>query len=108
MVERDRRAFPRYRVGSGTYVIYVEGSGAIKDLSLGGLFARDSDPLPVGTKLSLELHFRNQRLPAEGVVRRSVPGEGMGIEFTSISPDAKERLRKYLAETEASGQKPQK
>lgn len=105
MSQKERRAFPRIRLGPGTYVIYIEGSGAIKDLSLGGLFASDSDPLPVGTNLFLEMQLGNRRVPAQGVVRRSVPSEGMGIQFIRISSEAKSKLKMYLEDTEAAGQK---
>jgi hypothetical protein len=83
MTTENKRNSPRVQTSSGNYVIYVEGSGSIRDLSLTGVFVVDSDPLPVGTTINFELRLHTCSLPVRGIVRRSVPGQGMGIQFAS-------------------------
>ncbi len=96
MTGKENRAFPRFLVSTDTCAIYGEGAGAIRDLSLGGVFVVDPEPFPIGTSLNIELRFGDHAIPAQGVVRRSVPGVGMGIQFLEISPAVRARLKLYL------------
>ena len=68
----------------------------MRDLSLSGLFLEDSDPLPIGSQLLLELHIGNETLQCSGVVRRLVPRTGMGIQFENLSVAARSRLERHL------------
>lgn len=95
--EVDKRNFPRYLSPPGSYVVYQEGSGAVEDLSLGGLFIADRKPLRQGSFVNLELRLGSHTIPVKGMVRRSVPGEGMGIEFLEMPPEGKRRLKLFLA-----------
>jgi len=99
MGKDDKRTFPRVPTSPGNYVIYVEGSGSIRDLSLTGVFVIDEEPLPVGTTINFELRLHSVSLPVKGVVRRSVPGQGMGIQFLQLSPEGKILLKSYLDTT---------
>lgn len=96
MANENKRTAPRVQTSPGNYVIYVEGSGSIRDLSLGGVFVVDEDPLPVGTTISFELRLHTCSMPVKGAVRRSVPGQGMGIQFVQLSPEGKILLKSYL------------
>src|SRR5467141_4234925 len=54
----------------------------------------------VGTLLSevmFTLRVGDQDISLEGVVRHSVDQEGMGIQFTNVSPVSKRRLRIHIA-----------
>jgi len=97
MVEEKRRPSPRLRASPGSHVSYVEGAGAIRDLSVDGVFVLDPEPLPVGTEFKFSLRFRDQEIPLQGIVRRSVDEEGMGIEFAGISREARRQLRLHIA-----------
>jgi hypothetical protein len=97
MTRQERRASPRFPAKPGSHVIYVEGSGGIRDLSLEGVFVLDSEPLSVGTTLRFSLRLGSKILDLQGIVRRSVPNEGMAIQFTEISLEAKRHLRLYIA-----------
>ena len=99
--EADLRSAPRFRAAPGTYVVYVEGSGQIEDLSLNGVFVADPSPLDIGTYIEMELRLGDYRLPAKGIVRRSMRGKGMGIEFVEMSAEDKRRLKIYLAQLAA-------
>jgi hypothetical protein len=75
-------------------------AGAISDLSLGGAFIHTPKPAPVGTTISVLLDAPSSAIRAQAVVHRSIPGEGMGIEFQSLSNDAQARLASLLGETD--------
>jgi hypothetical protein len=96
MTTDNKRSSPRVQTSPGNYVIYVEGSGSIRDLSLTGVFVVDSDPLPVGTTINFELRLHTCSLPVKGIVRRFIPEQGMGIQFVQLSPESKILLKSYL------------
>lgn len=92
----ERRYSPRRRTQAGDYASYAEGAGSIRDISLGGVFIEDPEPLPEGMEFDLRLHLRKKTLAVRGVVRRSIPKVGMAIQFREIPLAARERLEKYL------------
>ena len=92
----DKRVSPRFHVRPEERALYAGGAWRIRDLSVGGAFLEDPDPLPVGRTLYLELHLGKERLPCNGVVRRSIPREGMGLQFQNLSLKTKNRLERYL------------
>src|SRR5258707_2271618 len=97
MSPQDRRATPRFQPKPGNHIAYGERSVGIRDLSLEGVFVCDLDPLPVGSEIIFTLRAGDQDISLEGVVRHSVDQEGMGIQFTKVSPESKRRLRIYIA-----------
>ena len=97
MTSKDRRATPRFQPKPGIHVTYGVTTGVIRDLSLEGVFIFDSDPLPVGSEIIFTLRVGDQDISLEGVVRHSVDREGMGIQFTKVSPVSKRRLRIQVA-----------
>jgi hypothetical protein len=97
MPSKDRRATPRFLPKPGNQITYGATSAVIRDLSLEGVFVFDPDPLPVGSEIILTLQAGDQDISLEGVVRHSVDHEGMGIQFTKVSPVSKRRLRIHIA-----------
>jgi len=97
MSPQDRRATPRFQPKPGNHIAYGERSVVIRDLSLEGVFVFDSDPLPVGSEIIFTLRAGDQDISLQGVVRHSVDQQGMGIQFTNVSPVSKRRLRIYIA-----------
>ena len=97
MVEKEKRLSPRFKAKPGDNVYYIEGAGALRDLSLDGVFVEDVEPLPVGTRIGFSLVLGTETVLFQGIVRRCVDQEGMGIQFTEMSKEAKRRLRLYLA-----------
>jgi len=97
MVDKDRRVSQRFQAKPGSHIIYVEGSGAIRELSAEGLFVLDSEPLPVGATIQFSLRLGTQAIALQGIVRRSVVEEGMGIQFTEMSREARRQLRLHIA-----------
>jgi hypothetical protein len=68
----------------------------VKTLSIGGLFLCGSITLRVGTELTLVFEVPGGMVLAEAVVRNIVPGEGMGVEFTTMNPQTRVLLEGLL------------
>ena len=97
MSPKDRRATQRFEPKSGNHITYAATSAVIRDLSLEGVFVCDLDPLPVGSEIIFTLRVGDHDIALEGIVRHSVDQEGMGIQFTKVSPESKRRLRIHIA-----------
>jgi hypothetical protein len=97
MSREERRNHPRFRPKPGCHIVYVEGSGEVKDLSLDGLFILDQDPLSVGTSVKFSLRQGAQEILLQGTVIRSEPQHGMAIQFKDISREAIRQLKIYIA-----------
>jgi len=66
------------------------------DVSGNGCYVETMLPLPVGTLLRVDFWLDGEHLNVSGVVRTCDPGVGNGIEFTGMSPEARERMQAYL------------
>ncbi len=69
-----------------------------KNISETGLCLRSNRVFPVGTQqhLVFGLPPHLPRLTAEGIVRWSESGKGVGVEFTSMSPEDRQALLRFL------------
>lgn len=94
---KDRRATPRFQGKAETLFLYGERSAPVRDLSLEGVFVLDPDPLPEGSELSFTLRAGHQDIALEGIVRHSMDGVGMGIQFAQVSAVSKRRLIIHIA-----------
>jgi c-di-GMP-binding flagellar brake protein YcgR len=98
-VEERRRA-PRF--STSLTVILSEGGAhyvvETKDVSGTGVCLRSEKVFPVGTQLHLVFGRPPElpRLSAEGIVRWSEGGKGVGVEFTSISPDDRQAILRFV------------
>lgn len=66
------------------------------DISLLGCYVESAAPLRVGTALTLKLEANGFRVEANGEVRVVYPGLGMGVSFSQMSPEDRERLRELV------------
>jgi hypothetical protein len=96
MSPKDRRVSQRFEPKPGSRISYAATSAVIRDLSLEGVFVCDVDPLPVGSEIIFTLRAGDHDISIEGIVRHSVDQQGMGIQFTKVSPESKRRLRTYI------------
>jgi hypothetical protein len=64
---------------------------------MGGLFITSPKPSPVGTKLRLAFYVPGGNVHAEGIVRNTAPGEGMGVEFTKMDRQDRVLLERLLS-----------
>jgi hypothetical protein len=91
-----KRRYQRIELPQGMAVAWQESSrkevARVKTLSLGGLFISAVDPSPVGTTLKLVFEVPGGHVRARAIVRSSLPGTGMGIEFISMNYEDRGRL----------------
>ena len=99
---RQLRRYPRISLPRGMSVSW-HGAGCdlqlfsrVQTLSMGGLFISTPNPPPVGTKLRLAFEVPSGKVRAEAIVRNSVPGDGIGVEFTRMDLADKLLLQKLL------------
>jgi hypothetical protein len=97
MPQTNRRATQRFESKPGNHITYGATSAALRDLSLEGIFVLDLDPFPVGSEIAFTLRAGNQDISLDGVVRRSLDQDGMGIQFTKVTPESNRRLRIHIA-----------
>ncbi|MGH9712331.1 MAG: PilZ domain-containing protein [Candidatus Acidiferrales bacterium] len=94
----ERRAFSRHPCRFEA-LASIEGTdmsspAVVTDISLGGCYLEMLSPLPVGILIDLSMNPSNTTLHVHGKVRTSQMGMGMGVEFTGLTPEDFEKLRK--------------
>ncbi len=65
-------------------------------LALGGLFISTPEPPPAGELIKVVFEIPGGDVRARAVVCDSRPGEGMGIQFTAMTQDARARLNQLM------------
>lgn len=99
MSSAERRRHPRLpvcvpvEIDWGSETLRAE----VSDVSLGGMFLQTEDPLWVNARFAARIRAR-QTIPVDCIVRRVVPGRGMGVEFEGINEGTR-RLLQALLET---------
>jgi hypothetical protein len=66
------------------------------DISGNGCYVETAMPLPVSTVLRVDIWIDQERISASATVRTRDPGVGMGIEFTGLPDDSKNRFQTHL------------
>ena len=66
------------------------------DISGNGCYVETVMPLPVSTVLRVDFWIDQEHVTTSATVRTRDPGVGMGIEFTGLPNDSKNRLQAYL------------
>jgi hypothetical protein len=97
---REKRRHARAEIPKGMWVAW-EGSGQrlvsrVFDLSLGGVFIPTPKPPPVGTSIKLVFETSGRDIRARAIVRRSVSGSGMGVEFVAMGYEERGILVRLL------------
>jgi hypothetical protein len=99
---RDKRRFARSELSKGVWVAWQGGGqrfvSRVFDLSMGGVFIPTSDLPPVGTAVKLIFEVPGGDVHAPAVVRHTVIGRGMGVEFTAMEDDDLARIHQLLNE----------
>jgi PilZ domain len=98
---KNARRFPRLRAHFPFELRDERGAGsAMKthaaDISGRGCYVETLVPLPLGTPLSITFWIESDKIVTAGLVRSSDGGVGMGIEFTGLNDETKDRLQKHL------------
>jgi hypothetical protein len=96
----ERRQNRRYKcAGSAefrTASMDVRTWATITDLSRGGCYVEMQATSPQGTRVDMQIEVEGIRIRVKGEVRVCYPFLGMGIAFTEISPEDRERLESIL------------
>lgn len=96
----DRRGHPRMQcVNSVQLQPENEGApiwGKATDLSVGGCFVGMPVPLPIGTRLKINMWLDQAKLTIKGKVVNSRPGFGIGVQFLEIKEPEAAQLRQFL------------
>src|ERR1700724_3394948 len=66
------------------------------DISGNGCYVETVMPLAVTTTLKMDFWIEEEHISASAVVRTRDPGVGMGIEFTGLTEDSKNRFQAHL------------
>jgi PilZ domain-containing protein len=102
----ERRRSPRVGLTRGMTISwegpYRRDISRVSSLSLGGLFIEAEDPAPAGQILQVQFDIPCGPVLGKAVVRRSIKGKGMGVEFTELPAGSRaginELLRKLLGD----------
>jgi hypothetical protein len=96
----DKRRSPRYKCTGSARIqeigATVSSWATLADISMHGCYVETSAPLRLGAALTLKLEANGLRIETAGEVRVVYPGLAMGISFSNMSVDNRERLRQLL------------
>jgi PilZ domain len=96
----NRRKFARHRISFPLEMRDERVNTPMRvnatDISGNGCYVETVMPLPVGTSLRVDLWIEQERLSPTAVVRTRDPGVGMGIEFTGLPQESKQRFQAHL------------
>ncbi len=94
--DEEKRSAPRLRPTFPLYVEYAERS-SVRDISLSGAFIEDKRPLPSGQRFQLRFWLGAiEPVVVNAAIRRVEEGQGMGVEFLSMSPADYDHLYAFL------------
>ena len=96
----DKRKSPRYRCQGSAHIREIATGVAIwttfTDISLHGCYVEATTTYPIGVMLAMKLEANGFRVEATGEVRVTYPSLGMGISFSKMSDEDRERLRELV------------
>jgi hypothetical protein len=96
----EKRRHPRMSLPRGMSIAWEAKErrdiSRITSISLGGLFIESADPAPVGEALKVQFDIPGGAVHADAIVRRSIKGKGMGVEFTEVPAGARAGLQNLL------------
>jgi hypothetical protein len=103
----EKRRSPRIGLPRGMSIAWQgprqHDISRVSSLSLGGLFIEAADPAPAGDILQVQFDIPGGAVRGAVVVRRSIKGQGMGVEFTELPAASRaginELLQKLLGDT---------
>lgn len=96
----DKRRFPRMTLPCGMSIAWQANKrrdiSRVTSLSLGGLFIEVAEPARVGDALQVQFDIPGGAVHAKAIVRRSIKGKGMGVEFTELPASARAGLHQLM------------
>lgn len=98
----ERRKNKRFTVSASVELLEPQTStrlnGRVSDVGMGGCYVDTVSPFPIGTSLLIKLVSGKHSVAAKAAVVYAQVGMGMGLVFTEISADHRERLSAWLRE----------
>jgi uncharacterized protein (TIGR02266 family) len=93
----DKRRYPRIRFGFRVEDPAGQMEWMTEDISIGGLFLKTLEKLPVGSKLQLvfQLPGSSRVIEAIGEVKHHRE-EGMGLEFSKMDQEGREEMERFI------------
>jgi hypothetical protein len=96
----EKRCSPRVRLPRGMIIAW-QGTcqhdiSRVSSLSLDGLFIEVAEPAPAGDTLQVQFDIPGGAVRGQAVVRRSITGKGMGVEFTELPEGSRTGLSELL------------
>jgi hypothetical protein len=99
---REKRLFPRVEQSKGVWVAWQGGGqrfvSRVFDLSGGGVFVPTSVLPPVGSVVKLIFETSDGDIHARAIVRHTIVGRGMGLEFAAMDEDDLAHILQLLHE----------
>lgn len=113
MIASERRQHRRYPCELTVDVQPADGAeayrGQLADICLGGCYVSMLSPLPAGVSVLVHFKAGEQQAALAGKTVTSLPGSGMGIEFTApAGSDGSELLRTLIEFLDAAAAKEMK
>jgi hypothetical protein len=98
--EAEKRRFPRMTLPRGMSIAWQAKEqhdiSRVTSISLGGLFIEAAEPARINDTVQVQFDIPGGAVHAKAVVRRSIEGRGMGVEFTELPAGAQAALHKLL------------
>lgn len=96
----NRRRFARHRISFPLELRDERVNTPLRvnatDISGNGCYVETVMPLPVATALRVDFWIEQEHLTTTAIVRTRDPGVGMGIEFTGLPDEGKNRVQAHL------------
>jgi hypothetical protein len=94
------RRYERIDLCRGPLIAWQGSAGRsvsrVATLGLGGLFIEATKPPGIGESVKMVFKVPGGEVRARAMVRNSRPGKGMGVEFTSMTPEDRARLGRLV------------
>lgn len=105
--ESEKRELRRYGCSGGIEVRVRHSQrtgvwGALTEISLGGCYTQMTSPYPKDSAVDFVIRVGTVEIKGHGIIRASVNGAGMGVDFVGLPDTDRERLE-YLIEKFSRG-----
>lgn len=108
--ETKPRRYARIGLHKGPLIAWQGASGRavsrVATLGMGGLFIASARPAAPGEGIKMVFQLPEGEVRARATVRNSHPGKGMGVEFTSMRPEDRARLRRLVRKLLSTAETP--
>jgi len=100
----NRRKYPRAHLATQIECEESMSLAFARDISVGGMFIETSDPMPVGSRLTLRFNLEENEPIVEvtAEVSYQVGRMGVGVQFLEVKPEDLQRIDAYVANTRAT------